>query len=303
MKISLLWTVGIAWLAILVCHTEVIAADNDAGKVDGDSATTPASPSAPAAPAIESVDDYETEGGGEKFSILYADAPDLQEWTRKVLAPAVAKWYPMIVRMLPSPEFEAPRKFTIEFTNKYHGVAATGGTHIMCDPSWYRKNIIPKGQGPGSVVHELVHVVQQYGRARRANPGFRPPGWLVEGIPDYIRWYLYEPEAHGADITERNFSRAKYDGMYRISANFLNWATAKYDPDLVPKLNTALRDGSYQDVLWEKLTQRTLQQLNDDWRQSLADKLGIVIAPAPEAVGNKPGAEEKAAAKETTPGA
>ena len=42
-------------------------------------------------------------------------------------------------------------------------------------------------------MHELVHVVQQYRR--------RPPGWLVEGIPDYIRWYLYEPQSRGAEIS------------------------------------------------------------------------------------------------------
>jgi hypothetical protein len=27
----------------------------------------------------------------------------------------------------------------------------------------------------------------------------RTPGWVVEGIPDYIRWFLYEPQSHGAD--------------------------------------------------------------------------------------------------------
>jgi hypothetical protein len=27
------------------------------------------------------------------------------------------------------------------------------------------------------------------------------PGWLVEGIPDYIRWFQYEPQSHGADAS------------------------------------------------------------------------------------------------------
>ena len=38
--------------------------------------------------------------------------------------------------------------------------------------------------------------------ARRNNPEHKPtPGWLTEGIPDYIRWFLYEPQSHGADVT------------------------------------------------------------------------------------------------------
>jgi len=241
----------------------------------------------------DTADDYATEGGREKFSILYADAPDLKDWTRNILAPTVAKWYPMIARMLPSPGYEAARKFTIEFTNRYHGVAATGGTHIVCDPAWYRNNVAPKGQGPGSVVHELVHVVQQYKGAR----GARIPGWLVEGIPDYIRWYLYEPQTHGAEITARGLAQARYDGSYRISANFLSWATNKYDKDLVPKLNLALRQGSYGDEQWTKLTNHGLEELNEEWRQALADDLGVALpaAAAADPTVNTLSAIEKAA--------
>ncbi len=233
--------------------------------------------------ADASTDHYDMEGGKYQFTIMTSDAPDLTDWTRKVLAPTVQKWYPLIIKTLPSPGYEAPKRFSIEFTNQYHGVAATAGTKIMCSPDWYRNNILPKGQGPGSVVHELVHVVQQYGRARRTNPNYvRPPGWLIEGIPDYIRWFLYEPESHGADITASRLAKAKYDGKYRISANFLNWATDKYDKDLVPKLNAALREGAYNDETWKNLTKHTIEELNDEWRKALADKLGVPL-PAPPA--------------------
>jgi hypothetical protein len=84
----------------------------------------------------------------------------------------------------------------------------------------------------GWVVHEMVHIVQSYGRARRTNPdATRTPGWLVEGIPDYIRWFLYEPETKGAEITERNLARAKHDASYRITGNFLNWVVENHDKD------------------------------------------------------------------------
>jgi hypothetical protein len=68
----------------------------------------------------------------------------------------------------------------------------------------------------GSIVHEMVHVVQQYG-------DYREPSWVVEGLPIYIRFYLFEPEVRGADITPRVANRVRYDDSYRITANFLNW--------------------------------------------------------------------------------
>ena len=248
-----------------------------------------ANPNETAEASEPGVENFVTLNGGYQFSITTSETPDLTEWTSTALAPAVQKWYPIIAKMLPSADFEAPKKFTIKFTNAYRGVAATGGTHIECAPDWYRKNL--QGEGVGSVIHELVHVVQQYGQARRKNPNAtRPPGWLVEGIPDYIRWYLFEPQAHGADITARNYARAKYDGSYRISANFLNWATDKYDKDLVPKLNTVLREGTYDEEIWKKLTNHTLAELGAEWKNSLAEKLGLpaespapATAPAPPA--------------------
>ncbi len=114
-------------------------------------------------------------------------------------------------------------------------------------------------------------MVQQYNRVGRRDRRAAPtPGWLVEGIADYIRWYLYEPESHGADITSRNASRAQYDASYRVSANFINWVTQKYDPQLVTKLNAAAREGHYQNDLWKEYTGHTLQELGDEWTAALA---------------------------------
>lgn len=198
--------------------------------------------------------------------------PDLTEWANEELAPVVKEWYPKIVKLLPSDGFQAPRSFSITFSPSYRGVAATGGTRVSCAAEWFRRNL--DGEAKGAVVHELVHVVQQYGRARRNNPdATRPPGWLVEGIPDYIRWFLYEPQSRGAEISQRNLSRARYDGSYRISANFLNWVTDRYDRDVVAKLNSALRDGRYKEDLWTDYTDRTLAELGDEWKTGLERRL------------------------------
>jgi hypothetical protein len=118
-------------------------------------------------------------------------------------------------------------------------------------------------------VHEMVHVVQQYGRARRTNPQAQIPGWLTEGIPDYLRWYKYEPQSHGADRLGPN---AKYNDPYRPSANFLNYVSEKYDKEIVKKLNAAIRDGKYSDEIWKKETGKTADELGAEWKAQLGKK-------------------------------
>ncbi len=216
---------------------------------------------------------YESEGGKYTFRIDTSAAPDLTEWADQELAPVVRAWYPKIVAMLPSAGYEAPGQVTIRFREDMGGTpAATGGSRISCNAPWFRRSL--QGEARGAVVHELVHVVQNYGRARRRNPqATRAPGWLVEGIPDYIRWFLYEPETKGAEITRRNLARARYDASYRVTGNFLDWVTRKYDADLVKKLNGAARDGEYRPELWKDYTGKTLEELGADWRKAQEERL------------------------------
>ena len=210
-----------------------------------------------------------TEGGDYQITIDTTQTPDLTNWVHEQLAPVVREWYPKIVTLLSSEGYEAPSKFVIRFDAEMRGVAATSGTEVRCAADWMQKNL--EGEAKGAVVHELVHVVQQYNRVGRRDRRAAPtPGWLVEGIADYVRWYLYEPESHGADITRRNASRAQYDASYRVSANFINWVTQKYDPQLVTKLNAAAREGRYQVDLWKEYTGNTLQELGDEWKAALA---------------------------------
>ncbi|HRZ94424.1 MAG TPA: basic secretory protein-like protein, partial [Candidatus Paceibacterota bacterium] len=213
-----------------------------------------------------------TEGGQHQIVIDTTGAPDLTEWARRELAPIVREWYPKIAAMLPSDGYAAPARVSIYFQSDMNGVASTSGTRIRCAASWFRRNL--EGEAKGAVVHELVHVVQDYGRARRAgSASMAPPGWLVEGIADYIRWFLYEPQSKGAEITARNLSRARYDGNYRISANFLNWLAEKHRPEIVRELNAALREGRYRDDLWQALTGRTVSELGAAWREDLERRI------------------------------
>jgi hypothetical protein len=210
-----------------------------------------------------------------RITIDTCSTPDLTGWSKMDLAPILCEWYPKLVELLPSDGFAAPQQITVHFSETLRGVAETSGSRIRCAARWFRANL--KGESIGSVVHELVHVVQQYGAARRANPNSTPsPGWLVEGIADYIRWFLYEPESHGADVTwlrARRNVRLRYDAGYRLSANFLNWVVEKYDRDIVRHLNSAMRAGNYREELWKERTGHALQDLGDEWKKLLEQEL------------------------------
>lgn len=218
----------------------------------------------PVAMPAARVEIVETAGGACRFAVDTTEAPDLTDWTHTELAPVLREWYPRIAKLLASAGYAAPRNVQIVFSAEMKGVAATGGTRVSCAAKWYRANL--KGEAKGSIVHELVHVVQQYGLNRR-NPKATPtPGWVTEGLADYIRWFLYEPQSHGAEVRARDAAKARHDASYRTTANFFNFVTTKYDPQLVTQLNAAARAGTYTEDFWKQRTGHTITELADAWR-------------------------------------
>lgn len=176
-------------------------------------------------------------------------APELRGWVDEVLKPVCREWYPKIVAMLPSENYEAPTQFTIYFRNNMDGVAYTQGRDVHCAGVWFSRNL--QGEAAGAVVHELCHVVQQY-RSRRN------PSWLVEGVCDYIRWFLYEPEDQRPRV---NFERNNYDDSYRVTGAFLNYVVAQHGEEVLRGLNTAMRQGRYSEETWKELTGKTAPEL------------------------------------------
>ncbi len=212
---------------------------------------------------------FEAGDGRYRFTLEMTAAPDLVDWAEARLRPVVQTWYPKLVAMLPSDGFEASTNLTLRFRDDMGGTpASASGNRLNLNSGWFRKEL--DREALGAVVHELVHVVQDYGRARRMNPAAtRTPGWVVEGIADYIRWFLYEPESRGAEITPSRASRARYDASYRVTANFMDWVARKYDAQLVRKLNAAAREGRYAESLWQEWTGRPLPELGSEWREAL----------------------------------
>jgi hypothetical protein len=227
--------------------------------IEADAKKTSEAPKAPAA-ATGKLISQSPASAPYQITIDYTEAPELKDWVEKKLQPTSDTWYPKIIKALPSENYTPPKRVSIVITNSYRGVAATGGNHVSCSASWFKRNA--NGEAPGAVVHELVHVVQQY---RGGRGGARNPGWLVEGIADYIRWFKYEPTPTGT--RPRSPDTASYTDSYRTTAGFLNYVVDKHDKELVVKLNAAMRQGKYSPDLWKQYTGKNVDEL---WKEYVA---------------------------------
>lgn len=225
-----------------------------------------------------------------RFTVDATRSPDLMPWLEKDLMPDVELWYPKMVAMMPSEGYTAPAEVFMEFKSDMGGTPAyAAGNRISLSIPFFKSQL--NNEAKGCVIHELVHVIQNFGLARRNRQATPTPGWVTEGLADYIRWFLYEPEKNGARITGRNIGSARHDGSYRISANFIDWVVRNHDKDLLRELNAAAREGRYQENLWEKRTGKPLAALSTEWKASLSKP----VAAKTEAAHNSLTDAEKAA--------
>jgi len=199
-----------------------------------------------------------TSDGKTTIRFDFAGAPDLQQWGETQVAPALQEWYPKIVALLPSPGFHPSKTINISFQETMNAVAVTGGNQITANASYFRTH----PDDVNALVHEATHIVQAY-------PSDGGPSWLVEGLDDYIRFYIVEPHTHGAHIPPSRAPLVHYNDSYRTTANFLHWVVKQTDPSIIVKLNEAMRKGTYTDRVWKKLTGKSLAQLGDEWKLSL----------------------------------
>ncbi|PUZ19955.1 Peptidase [Chitinophaga costaii] len=135
----------------------------------------------------------------------------------------------------------------------YKGVAATGGGVARYNPEWLTKN----PEDIDVVTHEVMHIVQAY-------PNGSGPGWLTEGIADYVR------AEYGVNNTAAKWSlpdykdTQSYKNSYRITARFLQWLVKNKNPEMVDKLDAAMRNKTYTNDIWKQLAKADLDTL---WKE------------------------------------
>ena len=133
------------------------------------------------------------------------------------------------------------------------GVAAFAwGEHLYFAPGVFAPET-PRGRA--ILIHELTHVIQRYRKT---------PGWVTEGVADYIRWAIYEgkplKDFHCPDTADG------YTKGYRITAGFFLWLETDPAPGIVSRMNAASRKGEFTDKVFQDMTGQTLQQLWDRYR-------------------------------------
>ncbi|MEX2214414.1 MAG: basic secretory protein-like protein [Phycisphaeraceae bacterium] len=178
-----------------------------------------------------------------------SEVPEMKEWTEKA-AKVVQEFYPRIVEELGEEGYTKPEKVNLYVKNETKGVAFASGNKITLISQWFKN----QPQDVGAVVHEMCHVVQAY--RSRTN---RPPGWVVEGVADYVRWFVYEPENKRPRV--RNPDRAKHTDSYQTTAAFFNWIVKTKDKTFVKRLNLACRGGKYSDDLFKEYAGKSAEEL------------------------------------------
>jgi len=162
--------------------------------------------------------------------------------------------YPKMVEVF-NPK--ALKSLEIKIDTAYTGVAYASNGKITISSEWLRK----KPEDLDVITHEVMHIVQSY-------PNNSGPGWLTEGIADYVRYkYGNYNKSAGWSLPEYN-STNHYTQSYRVTARFLLWATQQYDEDFVIKMNKHLREKTYTSDLWIKYTDKTLDELWEEYSKN-----------------------------------
>lgn len=195
-----------------------------------------------------------------KVVVDTSETPDLAEWGKRA-GETCAQWMPRIAVLLPGDGFTPPKSVTLRFQNDKKGVAGTSGDKITIAANYVRGHT----NDIGMVIHELTHVVQAYPKEKE---GFTKPGWLVEGIADYIRLYHFEPDAPRPRV---NPDKASYRDAYKTTAAFLAWLEQRH-AGIVRKLNAALRAGRFKEKLFADCAGKPLDDLWRDFTDSLRRK-------------------------------
>ena len=179
-----------------------------------------------------------------------SQVPQLENWGIQAKN-LITIWCPRIARVLDVEEYPHNIDFTLQKSDE--GIAYADSNAITVSSHW-----IEKYPGDiGLIVHEAVHVVQLY-------PEF-DPGWVTEGIADYIRWHLYEKKPlEWFPIGEEEKG---YEAAYRITDGFFLWVTNFKNSDFIKILNTAMKNGEYEPDIFFQTTSKDLDPLWQEYIQ------------------------------------
>ena len=153
---------------------------------------------------------------------------------------ALKAWYPRIRGIL-RVNYDTATNVTLRFKDM-PGVAHASGSTIEASSQYFKGH----PDDVGALVHELVHIIQAYPNGS--------PGWLVEGIADYVRYYYFEP-VKGAAFKPR--AGQDYHGGYNPAAALLARVQVGKPQPIVSKLNDLGHEGKLTEAAFTEVTGMT----------------------------------------------
>jgi hypothetical protein len=186
---------------------------------------------------------------GYKLIILNKD-PGFDKKVKQRLVDVFFTVYPELVK---THNPGSLKKVLFIIDPEYSGVAATGDGATVFNPAWLRAH-------PGDVdvvTHEVMHIVQAY-------PDDSGPGWITEGIADYVRYKFGVDNTGGGWSLPPYRPRQHYTDSYRVMARFLTWLEKHTRSSIVADLDSCMRNKTYTPDTWKKLTGKTV----DEWWQA-----------------------------------
>lgn len=183
--------------------------------------------------------------------------PNLSPEFKKNITDRFFSVYP---KMLKQYNPKASKKVTIVFSNEdTDHPAHAGNNEITVFTKFFTKP--GRDKDLDVIVHEGFHLVQSYPDSKDT------PGWLVEGIADYVREIYGQSNAEcgwklPATLDDRG---NKYRASYRTTARFLLWLELKVKKGIVKTLDDKCRTATYTDAVWKRETNKTVDELWDDY--------------------------------------
>ena len=98
--------------------------------------------------------------GSCKITIDTTKAESMKDWAQHRLAPVLAEWYPKIAAMIPTPGYTAPKRWNVKIAPG-NGVAATGGTNVTANYTWFVTQMDKTGPFSANEFKKLSGIVER----------------------------------------------------------------------------------------------------------------------------------------------
>jgi len=185
--------------------------------------------------------------------------------------------YPEVCALLPDDGAKRPRQFDLIFRplkSRNTGEARPKAGRIYLNSDYLTNS--PEGQEhlDKVLVHEMTHLVEQYRPRRFLFLTYQDPARVFwgEGIAHYAFYKLIG--TNGWDCPECNTRFPHYTSGYTCAGAFLLFVEARHGADLVPRLNTALRQRTYSDEFFAQTTGVSLDELWAEFQKTSVFKPG-----------------------------